>query len=238
MLILHLCIISSRRAFCIAQCGKKHRLLLSCSGSFWVSPYPGLLPLSCDVSLTTCPCAPHRGFAEVIMYLSTGKDELRDYFMHPRGPWFEAKENKLILVQGLTWTFGKTWPLERKVCALICNFNVLELMSYFNSPWYTRHLYLIWKSVFPKAERMRPLFCWKLCGRGSSFPTQPALVISSNHAATTTEVFAQWLKLQHGINILPHGKSCLQPVPVQNRECSLLCAIMQTMLEHCLWDQQ
>lgn len=36
------------------------------------------------------------------MHLTTGKDELRDYLMHPRGPWFEAKENKLILVQGVT----------------------------------------------------------------------------------------------------------------------------------------
>lgn len=100
--MLHLCVISSHRLFCIAQCGKKHRVLLSCSGSCCISLYPGLLPLSCAVSLTTCPGASHRGVAEVVMYLTTGQDELRDYLLHPRGPWFEAKENKLILAQGVT----------------------------------------------------------------------------------------------------------------------------------------
>lgn len=34
------------------------------------------------------------------MHLTTGKDELRDYLMHPRGPWFEAKENKLDTSSG------------------------------------------------------------------------------------------------------------------------------------------
>lgn len=60
------------------------------------------IPLSCDASLTNCPGASHRGFAEAVMYLTTGKDELRDYLMHPRGPWLEAKKNKVVLVQGLT----------------------------------------------------------------------------------------------------------------------------------------
>lgn len=64
-------------------------------------PQPGLVLLNCDMSLTTCHSASHTGFAEVTVFLTTGRDELSDYLMPSIGPPFEAQEPELILVKSL-----------------------------------------------------------------------------------------------------------------------------------------
>lgn len=64
-------------------------------------PYPGLVLLDRDMSLTTCHSASHTCFAEVTVFLTTARDVLSDYLMSSIGPLFEAQEYELILVKSL-----------------------------------------------------------------------------------------------------------------------------------------
>lgn len=82
----------------------------------YLQPYPRLVLCSCDIGLTTCHGISHKGFVEVNVSITTGRDELSDYLVPYRGSRLKHRDMNCYWFKVSAEAFGKTWPAELRMC--------------------------------------------------------------------------------------------------------------------------